>query len=110
MDPGYPPDNGLPDRLRNEMRLLLHLDSLVHAQVQKVIDIAVSVWQGVEKGAVASAAELAREEERAEDWKTSEASTSEEAAEEEAYFEAFTSPSKRESDQVSVNSADTLAL
>ena len=52
-----------------------------------------------EKGAVASAAELAREEERAKDGETSEASTSEEAAEEEAFFEAFTSPSKRESDQ-----------
>jgi hypothetical protein len=60
------------------------------------------VWQGAENGAVASAAELAREEERAKDEETSEASTSEEAAEEEAYFEAFTSPSKRESDHVAV--------
>ena len=102
MDPGYPPDNALPDILRNEMQLLLHLDSLRHAQVQKVIGIAVSVWQGIEKGAEASAAELAREEERAEDWGTSEASTSEEAAEEKAYFEAFTSLSKCESDHVSV--------
>jgi hypothetical protein len=106
MDPGYTPEDGLPDRLRKEMRLLLHLDSIVHSQVEKVIDVAVTEWQAAEKGAVASAAELAREEERAKDWETSEASTGEEAAEEEAYFEAFTSPSKRESDHVSVNPAD----
>ena len=107
MDPGYTPDDGLPGRLRKEMRLLLHLDSIVHAQVEKVIDVAVTEWQAAEKGAVASAAEIAREEERAKDREACEASASEEAAEEEAYFEAFTSPrkpSKRESDQV--NSAD----
>ena len=80
MDPGYPPDNALPDILRNEMQLLLHLDSLRHAQVQKVIDVAVAVWQGAENGAVASAAELVREEGRAKDWETSEASTSEKPA------------------------------
>ena len=101
MDPGYTPDDGLPNRLRREMRRLLHLDSLVHAQVEKVVDVVVAEGQAAEKGAVASAAEIAREEERAKDREACKASASEEAAEEEAYFEAFTSPrkpSKRESD------------
>ena len=67
MDPGYTPDDGLPNRLRREMRRLLHLDSLVHAQVEKVVDVVVAEGQAAEKEAVASAAVLAREEGRVED-------------------------------------------
>ena len=47
--------------------MLLHLESRVNAQVEKVIDVAVAEWQAAEKRAVASAAEIAREEQRAKD-------------------------------------------
>ena len=67
MDPGYTPDDELPDRLRKEMRLLLHLESRVSAQVERVIDVAVKEWQAVEDRAVASAAKIAREEQLAKD-------------------------------------------
>ena len=69
----------------------LHLDSLVHAQIEKVIDVVVTEGQAAEEGAVATAAELAREEEGAKDEETSEASTSEEAAEEEDSLRPSTS-------------------
>ena len=49
MDPGYTPDDGMPNRLRKEMRRLLQLESLVHAQVEKVIDVVVAEGQAAEK-------------------------------------------------------------
>jgi hypothetical protein len=67
MDPGYTPDDELPVRLRQEMGLLLHLESRVSKQVERVIDVAVKEWQAVEDRAVASAAIRAREEQLAED-------------------------------------------
>ena len=67
MDPGYTPDDELPVRLRQEMGLLLHLESRVSKQVERVIDVAVKEWQVVGDRAEASAAKRAREEQLAED-------------------------------------------
>ena len=67
MDPGYTPYDDLPKNLREEMQLLQHYESIVSAQVSRVVDVAAAEWLAVEEQAEASAAVIAREEGRARD-------------------------------------------
>ena len=67
MDPGYTPYDDLPKNLREEMQLLQHYESIVSAQVSRVVDVAAAEWLAAEKKVEASAAVIAHEERWARD-------------------------------------------
>ena len=67
MDLGYAPYDDLPKNLREEMQLLQHYESIVSAQVSRVVDVAAAEWLAAEKKVEASAAVIAREERWAND-------------------------------------------
>ena len=67
MDPEDTPSEDLPKKLREELQLLQHYDSIVSAQVSRVIEVAVETWGEAETRAEATAAATEREEQWARD-------------------------------------------
>ena len=61
--PGTPTEDP-PKKLREELQLLQHYESIVSTQVSRVIEVALETWGEAEKRAEATAAATERERER----------------------------------------------